>query len=320
MKRLAATLAAVLLVGAISFVWLSAPTTIDANTLPAHQADLANGETLFWAGGCASCHAAENASGDEKLVLSGGYQIATPFGIFVAPNISPHTNGIAGWSNADFINAMVHGVSPAGEHYYPAFPYNYYQQMTITDLLDLKAYLDTLPASDVVSQNHQISFPISFRRGLGLWKRLYLNGEPFQPIKDTSFEINRGKYLVDAVAHCGACHTPRDQLGGEQTAQYLQGATLYEIPSSDSQSIENTAENLPAGLSKTLIETWAPNITSSNDGLVAWSAEDIAYSLETGFTPEFDSFGGSMASVQANTAKLSAEDRLAISRYLKTLE
>ena len=133
--------------GAAVFWLLTMPRTIAADDLPDHGGDLAKGEYIFHAAGCASCHAAPGAKGEDKLRLSGGLGLKSPFGTFVVPNISTDkTHGIGGWTTVQFVNAVMRGVSPDGRHYYPAFPYLSYQRMTLTDVLDLKAFIDTLPA------------------------------------------------------------------------------------------------------------------------------------------------------------------------------
>jgi len=253
--------------------------------------DATRGEPLFWAGSCASCHAALDSVGEARLVLSGGYRIESPFGTFVTPNISPSSQGIGGWTATDLANALLAGVSPEGQHYYPALPYTSYRRMTPQDVVDLKAFMDTLPPSDVASAPHEVGFPFSLRRGLGLWKQL--NMSPDWVMTDPGDDqITRGRYLVEAVAHCGECHTPRDAIGGLNRDLWLTGAPN------------------PSGKGK------IPAITPDQ---LDWSAVDIAYYLETGFTPEFDSAGGSMASVIQGTAKLPPEDRAAIAAYLKAL-
>ncbi len=277
-------------------LWITRPISIPPAALPNHTPDLANGEVLFWEGGCASCHAAPGAKGDDKLLLSGGLELPTPFGTFRAPNLSPSkTEGVGGWSQADFVTAMVEGSSPENTHYYPAFPYTSYTNMTLTDLMDLKAFLDTLPVSDNHVAEHDIPFPFSIRAGLGIWKLLYLNTGPFKPHPQWSEEINRGAYLVEGPGHCAECHTPRDFMGGLQLSKWLSGA-----PSPHGEGI-------------------VPNITPSAEGLSDWSAKDISYYLETGFTPDFDSVGGSMTSVQENWAKAPPEDRATLAAYLKSI-
>src|SRR5690606_18409705 len=137
--------------------------------------DSARGETIFWAGGCASCHAAPGAKGDARLVLAGGYRIVSPFGTFMTPNISPSPEGLAGWRVEDLGNALLYGTSPDGQHYYPAFPYGTYQHMTPQDIADLKAFLDQLPPSDAIDAPHEVSFPFTIRSGIGLWKLLNMS-------------------------------------------------------------------------------------------------------------------------------------------------
>lgn len=294
MFRLAAGLAFVaLIVGGLGFGLLTRPKPIQLVQMAERAADLENGKTQFYAGGCASCHAVPGTKGDDKLLLAGGLNLTTPFGTFVVPNISPDPYaGIGGWSLTDFVNAMQRGLSPQGRHYYPAFPYASYQRMTLEDLQDLKAFLDTLPASDLRSPDHDLKFPFSYRRGLGLWKLVYLDQKPFMPDPGKSDAFNRGKYLVTGPGHCGECHTDRDMFGGTDTSSWLAGAPLLEG------------------------KGFVPNLTPHADGMKSWSLEDIAYYLESGFTPEYDSVGGAMVAVQENTAHLSPEDRTAIATYL----
>lgn len=291
-KRIVLTLLALALLGAGAFWFLTAPRMLSAADLPDHQGDPEAGRHMFFAGGCASCHATPGQ--DDPFVLGGGFELPSPFGTFRVPNISPDPDtGIGGWSDLDFVNAMMRGVSPGGRHYYPAFPYTSYQRMKPEDVLDLKAFLDTVgPVSNEVA-GHDLPFPFNVRRGLGLWKLLYLDGQRFAPDPDAGEEINRGAYLVTGPGHCGECHTPRDALGGLQRDRWLKGG-----PS-------------PEGKDETI-----PDITPSG---LDWSAGDIAYALETGFTPDFDSLGSSMARVVRNTSRLTPEDRAAIAAYLKSL-
>lgn len=273
--------------------WLSRPLPLAADVIPVHQADVVNGERLFHAGGCASCHAADSASGDGPPRLTGGHELVSPFGVFVAPNISPHPDaGIGRWSDLDFLNAMLRGLSPAGRHYYPAFPYTSYTRMSVTDLLDLKAFLDILPPESTIPEPHRLRFPYNLQRGLGLWKRVYLDPTPVFSVDAADPEKLRGRYLVEAVGHCGECHTSRNRLGALRRDEWLQGA-----PSLEGEGI-------------------VPDISA--DGLSGWSASDIAYYLESGFDPDFDVVGGAMVAVQENMARLPPEDRAAIAAYLKS--
>jgi mono/diheme cytochrome c family protein len=138
-----------------------------------------------------------------------------------------------------------------------------------------------------------MSFPFSFRRGLGLWKLLYLDGKPFAPDPTKSAMLNRGAYLVEGPGHCAECHSPRNLIGGIIAAQRFAGGPN------------------PEG------KGWIPNITQKDLG--DWSAKDIAYLLETGQTPDGDSIGGAMTEVVRHTSQLAPEDRAAIAAYIKSL-
>ena len=183
-----------------------------AEALPSgFAADPAQGELLFHIGGCADCHASSDRRGGESLALGSGDSLETNFGVFRAPNISPDPNsGIGGWSDADFVNAMVLGISPSGSHYYPAFPYEFYSKAAFSDILHLKAYIDTLPAVSAPSPGHDLQFPFNIRIGLAAWKALFFRPAPFRADPAQSEELNRGAYIVEGFGHCGSCHTPRN--------------------------------------------------------------------------------------------------------------
>lgn len=283
---------AIALIGIATFWWLTIPVTVPAGELPPRSADLANGQTVFNAGGCASCHATPGQP--DRTRLGGGLAIPSPFGTFHVPNISPDpTDGIGGWSEADFATAVLKGTSPAGAHYYPAFPYGSYQRVRLDDVRDLFGYLKTLPAVAGKAPGHELPFPFNIRRAVGIWKALFLDGQPFAPDPARSAQWNRGAYLVNGLGHCAECHSPRNVLGGIVAAQRFAGG-----PNPEGQG-------------------FVPNITQK--GLAAWSDTDIGYFLETGQTPEGDTAGGSMARVIRNTSQLSAEDRAAMAVYLKSL-
>jgi mono/diheme cytochrome c family protein len=299
MKRLVSGIAVLAVAGAAAAYVMSAPKPLDDERLAAIgglEANAAAGETLFWAGGCASCHAAPGAKGDAKLMLSGGVRLKSDFGTFIGPNISPDPEaGIGQWPVEDFANAMLAGVSPDGGHYYPAFPYGSYTRMSDQDIADLFAFLKTLPASDIASLPHEIGFPFNMRILLGGWKLLFFTDAPRVTLASSTPELARGQYLVEGPGHCGECHTPRNMIGGFMPGEWLAGARN------------------PEG------EGVIPNITPGGKPVGDWSASDIAYYLESGFTPDFDSAGGSMVAVQENMAKLEGSDRDAIAAYLKAL-
>lgn len=289
-------------IAGIIFYVLTIPSTIDASTLPSHEPDIRKGEYIFNAGGCASCHAApaaekcDNPGIVKPRELRGGRCLKTPFGMFYAPNISPDPEfGIGGWSDLDFINAMVNGVSPNGSHYYPAFPYTSYRNMTYPDLIDLKAYIDQLPAIKSPTPGHELALPFKLRRGIGIWKTLFSDKKPFRKDPGQSDQVNRGAYLVQGPGHCGECHSPRNIFGGIIKDRQFSGGPA------------------PEG------DGYIPNITPHKNGIGDWSADDIAESLATGFTPSFDTLGGSMTEVQNNMSKLTGGDRAAIAAYLKAI-
>jgi mono/diheme cytochrome c family protein len=291
--------AVALIVLAIAFAalgwFLTAPVPLEAAQLPQHEPDVANGERMFYASGCASCHAHPDARGDDRLALAGGLELETDFGVFRVPNISPDPEtGIGGWTTVEFVNAVTRGVSPGGGQYYPAFPYGSYARMRLEDVIDLKAFMDTLPPVSNHVAGHDLGFPYSIRRGVGLWKRLYLSDEPVIAFADASDEVRLGRYLVEGPGHCGECHTSRDAIGGLREALWLAGA-----PNPEGRGA-------------------IPNITPHEDGLT-WSKSDIAEALKTGFTPDFDELGGSMAAVQRELSHLPDEDLQAIAAYLKAI-
>lgn len=258
--------------------------------------DLANGEQIFWAGGCTSCHAAAKSEGEARLVLSGGLPLNSPFGTFHVPNISPdETAGLGEWSLAEFGNAMTRGVGRNGEHLYPSFPYGSYARLTSKDINDLWGFMQTLPKSANVAPPHELPFPFNIRLLLGGWKLLFLTDQPRVTVDTSDPKIARGQYLVEGPGHCGECHTPRNALGGFETNLWLAGA-----PNPES-------------------EGRIPNITPGSRSISGWSESDIVGYLQTGFTPDFDTVGGSMVEVQQNLAKLPAADLEAIAAYLKAV-
>jgi mono/diheme cytochrome c family protein len=277
------------LVAAAGGWYLTRPKPLAEAAVAGLTGDAAKGELVFWAAGCASCHMADKAEGEAQLVLSGGQRFPSDFGTFLAPNISQDPEqGIGSWSLLDLANAITQGVSPEGTHYYPALPYASYAKMEMQDVADLYAFLKTLPADATPSQPHELGFPFSIRDTIGGWKLLFLRDDWALPGNLTP-TATRGRYVAEALAHCGECHTPRNLLGGMDTARWLGGAPN---PSGDGR---------------------IPNITS---GKLGWTAGDIVQYLTTGFTPEYDSVGGHMAHVVENMARLPESDRLAVAEYL----
>ena len=256
------------------------------------MADADAGALVFAAAGCASCHHAPQATSEQKTLLSGGQSFTSDFGVFYAPNISSHPeHGIGAWTLPQFAHAVRQGVSPQGQHYYPAFPYAAYRGMTDQDISDLFAYMKTLPQSDAVNQVHDLRFPFNLRRGVGVWKQLYVSDKHILP-DPLKVDLAWGRYLVEVLGHCGECHTPRNALGGLDRQAWLSGAPN------------------PSGKGR------VPGITPHQ---LDWSHGDLIYYFETGFTPDFDSAGGSMAAVVSNLSTLPAGDRAAIASYRAAL-
>jgi len=290
MGRFLRGVTALVIVGGAFGWYLTAPTLRSTATAETLTGDPAHGETIFWASGCASCHAAPGAKGEDLKVLAGGQKFSTAFGTFVAPNISPSEQGIGTWTTAQFVHAIQDGVLPDGSHEYPAMPYVAYAKMEPQDVIDLKAYIGTLPASDVASLPHEVGFPFNIRRSLGGWKLLF--GNPSYVLTGTlTPEVERGRYIAEALAHCGECHTPRNSLGGLDKGKWLGGGVI------------------DAGAK-------VPNISP---GKLDWSEPDIANYLTTGATPEFDFVGGAMAHVVENMGHLPESDVKAVVAYLKAV-
>jgi mono/diheme cytochrome c family protein len=278
-------------IGLCIYWFVTRPASVPASALSAYTPVVANGKTMFDAGGCVSCHANNQ---DDRTILGGGLALPSPFGTFYVPNISQNpVDGIGRWSEADFVTAMLKGTSPSGTHYFPAFPYGSYAKMKLEDVRDLFAYLKTLPQAAGKVREHDVPFPFNIRRNVGGWKFLFFDDKPFVADASKSAQWNRGAYLVNGPGHCAECHSPRNALGGIVTTQRLAGGPN------------------PEG------EGWVPNITQK--GLSEWSEADVADFLDSGVTPNFSSVSGSMGRVIKNTAQLSAGDREAMAVYLKSL-
>ena len=287
-----------LLLGTLFILWLLSRTP-PVGPLPAlddeqRAALLARGRYLAAAAGCENCHTDREGGGPA---LAGGPAIDTPFGRFHAPNITPDpATGIGRWRETDFLRAMRYGVGPGGRHLYPVFPYTSYTGMTDTDLRALWVWLRSVPAVRRATPPHERPWWLA-RPLLVPWKALYLRPGPFRPDPARSAQWNRGAYLVQAVAHCGECHTPRDALGGLRRDRWLAG---------NPDGPEGEA---------------VPNITPARrTGIGRWSEADLLDFFQTGMLPDGDYVGSVMADVvDYGLARLSEADRRAIVAYLKSL-
>jgi len=250
------------------------------------QDNVKRGAYLAKAGGCLGCHTEDRK---DATPYAGGRVLKTPFGTFYGPNITPHPQaGIGRWSEADFVRAMRHGQRPDGANYFPAFPYPSFTKISDGDLRDLWSYLRSLPASGRTSQEHELRFPYGWRPFVTVWKWLYFTPGPFNSMTGASDAVNRGAYLVEALGHCGECHTPRNFLGAPKSGRHLAGAK---------------------GM---------PNLTPT--GLKAWNDDELRELFRTGDTPADGPVSNEMLEVVRNTtSQLSASDLAAMIAYLRSL-
>jgi mono/diheme cytochrome c family protein len=294
----AAVALALVLGGAAAFVLLTRPEGVSPASLPARTADRANGERIYHVASCAYCHRAENAPATNPGPPRGGAPFLTPVGTFYPGNLTPdRETGLGGWSEAQFVAAMVNGASPDGRHYFPAFPYASFRRMSLDDVRDLWAYLASLePSTGGPPRSPTAPLEPLARRGVGLWKLVAL-GAPRGSAAPRGPGLARGAYLVNGPGHCGECHTPRDVLMRLDERRLLAGAAH------------------PAG------EGQVPSLR----GLVARGryrdADDLVLALQEGESLGYDKLSsGGMAAIQSNLARLPEPDLHSIAQYLLTLE
>lgn len=261
------------------------------------QGNVTRGGYLVQASGGCRCHT-DTAQGAQPL--AGGRGLKTPFGIFYSTNITPDRDtGIGAWSDEDFVRAMREGLAPDGSHYFPVFPYGSFAGMTTADLLDIKAWLFAQPAVRQVNKPHDVWPPFGWRWPVGIWKRMSLPLPrpelPAAVVDDP--QVRRGEYLVNAVAHCSECHTPRNLAGGLKAGRFLAGSA-----------------DGPEG-------ELAPNITPhAATGIGDWSDADLRWLMQTGFLPDGDDVQGLMAElIEHGYSKLTPADMNAIAAYLQVI-
>jgi mono/diheme cytochrome c family protein len=294
---LAAVLTAGLVMGGLLMAdWLTSappiPAKLGAPAVPVANGEniVARGEYLTRASGCFSCH---TAAGGQPL--AGGRALATPFGTFYSPNITPDVEtGIGGWTDVQFLRALRYGVRPDGANYFPVFPYPSFTGIADGDVLAIKAYLFSRPAVRQPDRAHDVAFPFSWRFLQGGWRLLFFTPGPFRPSPERTAAYNRGAYLVTALGHCGECHTPRNLLGAVRPSLRLAG----NADGPDGQVV--------------------PNITPDPaTGIGEWQKSDVMELLKTGTTPEQTTVKGAMREAIADGFKyLSDDDLAAIADYL----
>ena len=255
------------------------------------QGDAKRGQYLAKAGGCLACHTEQQK---DAVPFAGGRALKTPFGTFYGPNITPHPEaGIGRWTEADFIRAMRLGERPDGANYFPAFPYPSFTRIPDADLRDLWAYLRTLAPSSRASRAHELRFPFGWRLLVTGWKWFFFTPGPFVNVPGLTQIANRGAYLVQALGHCGECHTPRNFLGGPKRDRFLAGGKGPD-------------------------DKRTPNLTPTR--LKKWSDEELKEFLLTGATPDGDAANETMDEVIRNTtSQLTPGDMAAVMAYLRSL-
>ena len=300
MRRRNAAVLIVVLAAAAALAWLALGGAPErgrggAGQAAAGGADAARGAYVFHAAGCGACHTRPEGEGPP---LAGGRALATPFGTFYAPNITPDPeHGIGSWSADDLWLALTAGEGPGGVHLFPVFPYTSYTKMRREDSDALHAYLMSVAPQPVANREHDLPWFLRSRLAAWAWKRMFLDDTPFVPVQGRSEQWNRGAYLVAALGHCGECHTPRNAAGAVDRTAHLSGNP--QGPDGDP----------------------VPSIRSDGEeGIESWSENEIVEYLKSGMDPDFDFAGGAMVEViEDNTSHLTDADRRAIAVYLKDL-
>jgi len=251
---------------------------------------IAKGKALTEIADCASCHTA-----DPAKPCAGGKRIDTPFGGIYSPNLTPDpATGLGRWSDEDFVRALRYGVAPNGSRYYPAFPYPNFTKLIRDDILAIRAYLATLAPIRNTAPPPELRWPLNYRVLMRGWNYLFFKPGIFQPDQSRSAEWNRGGYLVEGLAHCGTCHTPKNIFGADRRGRAFAGGRVADM--------------------------FAPRLDSAaRSGLKSWGVDDIAEYLQSGRNAKSHA-GELMSEVVLNsTSKMSDADVRAIAVYLKAL-
>lgn len=293
MKRAFAIIAGVIVLGLVGFGIFAWRPSIASVARPAPgsfpTALVQRGATLAAAGYCASCHTTRGGQ-----PFAGGYAMATQFGTIYSTNISPDVaTGIGDWSEAAFKRAMRDGVARDGSHLFPAFPYDHFNKLTDADISALYAYVMTRPAVSAPAYHNTVPFPLNIRALQAGWKLLFFHPEPFKPDPGKSAAWNRGAYLAEGLSHCGACHTPRNMLGGEKRSKAFAGAA---------------------------VDNWiAPPLDKTNPAPVPWDKAELTAYLGTGVSRYHGTAAGPMAPVVHGLAQVPPSDVEAIATYFADL-
>jgi mono/diheme cytochrome c family protein len=294
--RVLAALVVLLAAAAVLVAWLNVrgedPLTGDASSFAASPEQVARGAYLARAGNCAACHTDRGGA-----AFAGGKGIATPFGTVFASNLTPDARtGIGAWSAAQFWRALHNGRSADGRLLYPAFPYPNFTEITRADSDALFAFLRSQVPVTQPNRPHALRFPYSQQSSLAVWRALFFSPGVYEPVVERSVQWNRGAYLVRALGHCAACHSPRNAFGATRESLELSGGL---IP----------------------LQNWyAPSLTSSAEaGVADWPAADVAALLKTGLTPRGAALGPMAEVVFRSTQYLDDADIAAMTEFLKSL-
>jgi mono/diheme cytochrome c family protein len=298
-RKIMLALALIAALGLAAFWLLSMPRPLTAADIPAHTPDVANGERLYHAAGCVSCHQpSPELAGVDGTIPAGGAPLETPIGTLYPMNLTPDPEtGIGTWTDLDFLNAVQRGLSPEGEHLIPALPYTSYAHMKPEDVLDIRAFLATLAPVKSPERAADITALPFIRRGVGLWKWVGLDTTPWTPDPSQSESWNRGSYLVNGPGHCQECHTPRNIFMALDESRAFQGGPH------------------PEGKGR------VPSLRGLIEPARYSDAADLASALQYGDAMGYDKLSsGGMAQVRRNIAKLPEQDIQAIADYLASLK
>jgi mono/diheme cytochrome c family protein len=247
------------------------------------------GGELAAIGNCTTCHTAPGGR-----AFAGGLGVVTPFGTIYSTNITPHAQtGIGAWSEEAFRRALWEGVDRAGRHLYPAFPYDHFTLIDERDVSALYAFLMTRDPVEATAPANKLPFPLNFRPLLAGWKLLFLRTGRFRPDANQSAEWNRGAYLANGLAHCGACHTPRNALGAEEKDRAFAGGD---------------------------VEGWTAYALDANSPApTPWDDAALAFYLHNGWQRDHGVARGPMSEVTENLSTVPAADAKAIATYITSL-
>ena len=273
--------------GAFAVAWRPAIAAIDPPKPQSFDTSLVKrGRELAAIGNCGDCHTVRGGKS-----FAGGVPVPTPFGTIFSTNVTPDPEtGIGRWSEAAFRRAMRSGVDRDGQHLYPTFPYDHFTNVSDEDDAALYAFLMTREPVRAPGRQNQLAFPLDHRVLVAGWKLLFLHRGTYRPDATKSGEWNRGAYLVEGLAHCGACHTPRNALGAERTSASFAGGD---------------------------VDNWhAYPINAQSPSPVPWDTEALFAYLRDGSHPDHGTARGPMAQVVGNLSEVAASDVQAIASYM----